>query len=287
VVQTTVENGQQVTTRFSSPRAERAEGETTTFERGTYTACEPCKDNPERPPLWQVKAARIIHNNSEQTIYYEDASLELFGMPIAYLPYFWTPDPTVKRKTGFLAPRYVYSSSLGVGASLPFFWAIAPNYDLTVTPTFLSRQGVLGEAEWRHRLETGSYRIQAATACAVFVGSSSASGGFSVAAGGTTTVRLFTCPSLVTAPPDDGTGPGGNPPGNNGNNTGGNPSNPDETANVTTLPQTGAGPETGVNVAGGSASMVVALALVALGALGWVSLRRRVVQTAREARRIT
>jgi LPS-assembly protein len=162
VVQTTVENGQTVTTRFSSPRAERAEGETTTFQRGTYTACEPCKDNPEKPPLWQVKAAKIIHNDSEQTIYYEDASLELFGLPVAYLPYFWTPDPTVKRKTGFLAPRYVYSSPLGVGASLPFFWAIAPNYDLTVTPTFLSRQGVLGEVEWRHRLDNGAYNIRAA-----------------------------------------------------------------------------------------------------------------------------
>lgn len=162
VVQTTVQDGQKVTTRFSSPRAERAEGETTTFERGTYTACEPCKEHPERPPLWQVKAAKIIHNNSEQTIYYENATLEILGLPVAYMPYFWTPDPTVKRKTGFLAPRYVVSNSLGFGGSIPFFWAIAPNYDLTVAPTFLTRQGVLGEAEWRHRLDTGSYNIRAA-----------------------------------------------------------------------------------------------------------------------------
>ncbi|MEZ0171566.1 LPS-assembly protein LptD [Microvirga sp. TS319] len=162
VVQTTVDNGRPVTTRFSSPRAERAEGETTVFERGTYTACEPCKEHPERPPLWQVKAAKIIHNNSEQTIYYEDATLEILGLPVAYLPYFWTPDPTVKRKTGFLAPRYVMSNTLGFGGSIPFFWAIAPNYDLTVAPTFLSRQGVLGEAEWRHRLETGSYNLRVA-----------------------------------------------------------------------------------------------------------------------------
>ncbi|NBJ09837.1 LPS-assembly protein LptD [Microvirga arsenatis] len=162
VVQTTVEQGRPLTTRFTAPRAERAEGETTTFERGTYTACEPCKDNPERPPLWQVKAAKIIHNNSERTIYYEDASLELFGIPVAYLPYFWTPDPTVKRKTGFLSPRYIYSNTLGYGGSIPFFWAIAPNYDLTITPTFLSRQGLLGQVEWRHRLETGSYNIRAA-----------------------------------------------------------------------------------------------------------------------------
>ncbi|MFC1458715.1 LPS-assembly protein LptD [Microvirga arabica] len=162
VVQTTVEQGRPLTTRFSAPRAERAEGETTTFERGTYTACEPCKDNPERPPLWQVKAAKIIHNNSERTIYYEDATLELLGIPVAYLPYFWTPDPTVRRKTGFLAPRYVYSNTLGYGGSIPFFWAIAPNYDLTISPTILSRQGVLGQVEWRHRLETGAYNIRAA-----------------------------------------------------------------------------------------------------------------------------
>jgi LPS-assembly protein len=162
VVQTTVEQGRPLTTRFSAPRAERAEGETTVFERGTYTACEPCKDNPERPPLWQVKAAKIIHNNSERTIYYEDATLELLGIPVAYLPYFWTPDPTVKRKTGFLSPRYVYSTSIGYGVSVPFFWAIAPNYDLTITPTYLSRQGLLAQAEWRHRLENGVYTVRAA-----------------------------------------------------------------------------------------------------------------------------
>ena len=161
-MQTTTDQRGEVTTRFSAPRAERAEGETTTFERGTYTACEPCKDNPERPPLWQVKAARIIHDNSERTIYYEDATLEFAGVPIAYLPYFWSPDPTVKRKTGFLAPRYVLSNTLGTGVATPFFWALAPNYDLTLTPTFLSRQGFLGEAEWRHRLENGQYSIRGA-----------------------------------------------------------------------------------------------------------------------------
>jgi LPS-assembly protein len=90
VTQTTEEGGRTVTTRFTAPRAERSGGETTVFERGTYTACEPCAQNPERPPLWQVKAARIIHNNAERTIYYENATLELAGIPVAYLPYFWT-----------------------------------------------------------------------------------------------------------------------------------------------------------------------------------------------------
>jgi LPS-assembly protein len=162
VEQTVRDQGKDVRARFTAPRAERAEGESTVFERGTYTACEPCANNPQRPPLWQVKAARIIHNNSERTIYYENASLEFMGVPVAYMPYFWTPDPTVKRKTGFLAPHYITSTALGTGVGVPFFWNIAPNYDLTLTPTFLSRQGVLGQAEWRHRLLNGAYNIRAA-----------------------------------------------------------------------------------------------------------------------------
>ncbi len=148
-------------TRLSAPRAERTDGETTVFERGTYTACDACKDDPSKPPLWQVRAKRIIHKNEERTIYYEDATLEFWGVPLAYIPYFSAPDSTVKRKSGFLPPHFVISTTLGYGASIPYFWAIAPNYDLTVTPTFMTRQGVLGQAEWRHRLMNGSYNIKA------------------------------------------------------------------------------------------------------------------------------
>jgi LPS-assembly protein len=153
-------------TRFTSPRAERTDGETTVFEKGLYTACEPCKDNPEKAPLWQVRAKRIIHKNNEQMVYYEDAQFELFGLPIAYLPYFSTPDNTVSRKTGWLSPTVISSNRLGLGFGMPFFWAIAPNKDLTLSPTILSRQGFLGDVEWRHRIDapwvTGSYNVRAA-----------------------------------------------------------------------------------------------------------------------------
>ena len=149
-------------TRFTAPRAERTDGETFVFDKGIYTACEPCKDNPEKPPLWQVRSARIIHKKSEQTIYYEHSRLEFAGVPIAYIPYMSGPDSTVKRKSGFLAPTFLNTSALGYGVGLPYFLTLAPNYDLTVTPTFLSRQGFLGQAEWRHRLVNGSYKIRAA-----------------------------------------------------------------------------------------------------------------------------
>ncbi|WP_131117137.1 LPS-assembly protein LptD [Lichenihabitans psoromatis] len=148
-------------TYFTAPRGERSAGETAVFDKGTYTACAPCKEHPERPPLWQLKAMKIIHNKEEKMIYFEDASFEFLGVPIAYLPYLSTPDPTVTRKTGFLAPGYVYESRLGFGASVPYFFNLAPNYDLTVTPTFLSKQGVLGQVEWRQRMMSGSYNIRA------------------------------------------------------------------------------------------------------------------------------
>ena len=147
-------------THFTSTRAERVDGETTVLENGTYTACEPCKDDPSKPPLWQVKAKRIIHQNSEQMVYYEDATIELAGMPIAWLPYLSVADPSVTRKSGLLTPSYSANLSRGVGVSMPLFWAISPDRDLTVTPTLFTRQGLLGQAQWRQQLATGAYDIR-------------------------------------------------------------------------------------------------------------------------------
>jgi LPS-assembly protein len=148
--------------RITAARGERIDGETSVFELGTYSACDTCKDNPEKPPLWQVKARRIIHKNSEQLMYFEDARLEFFGLPVGYIPYFSAPDPTVRRKSGILSPRYNHSTALGYGFTLPVFFALAPHYDLLWTPTAYSRQGMLNQLEWRHRLETGVYNIRAA-----------------------------------------------------------------------------------------------------------------------------
>ena len=147
--------------RFAAPHAERIDGESTVFEKGTYTACEPCKDDPEKPPLWQVRATKIIHKNEERMIYYENATIEFGGFPVFWMPYASAPDPTVKRKTGFLPPHYIANTALGTGISIPFFWNLAPDYELRLTPTLLSRQGLLMQTEWRQRLENGHYNIRA------------------------------------------------------------------------------------------------------------------------------
>ncbi|MFG1351794.1 LPS-assembly protein LptD [Xanthobacter autotrophicus] len=149
-------------THFAATRADRTDGNVTVFQNGVYTACEPCKDDPSKPPLWQIKAKKIVHNEEEKMIYYQDAWVEFFGMPVAYFPYLSSPDPTVKRKTGFLIPEFFSSSQIGYGVSTPFFWNIAPDRDLTLTPSFTTKQGVLMEAEWRQRLINGAYTIRAA-----------------------------------------------------------------------------------------------------------------------------
>ncbi len=160
-VQQSVERkNETVRVRFSAPRGERVNGEQTSFDYGSYTACEPCKDAPEKPPLWQIKAQKIIHNNETHTIYFEESTLEIAGIPVVYLPYFEAPDPSERRKTGFLTPRFISTTALGRGVSLPYFINFAPNYDLTLTPTLLSRQGVLGQAEFRHRLDNGFYSLR-------------------------------------------------------------------------------------------------------------------------------
>jgi LPS-assembly protein len=148
-------------TRMAATRADRSSGNYTVFENGVYTACAPCRDDPKKPPLWQVKGARIIHDQAEKMLYFENAQLEFFGVPMAYLPYFSTPDPTVKRKTGFLMPSYTSTSNYGVGVEVPFYWAIAPDYDATINPRITTRQGVLFQGEFRQRLIDGSYQIRA------------------------------------------------------------------------------------------------------------------------------
>lgn len=148
-------------TRMAASRAERSEGNYTVFQNGVYTACAACKDDPKKPPLWQVKGARIIHDQTEKMMYFEDARLEFLGTPLAYLPYFSTPDPTVKRKTGFLMPGYTSVSNLGFGIETPFYWAIAPDYDATFSPRYTVQQGLLMQAEFRQRLMDGAYQIRA------------------------------------------------------------------------------------------------------------------------------
>ena len=149
-------------TYFAAESAERREGRVTTFNNGVYTACEPCRDKPGKAPIWRIKSQRIVWDGQEKTITFRNARFELFGLPIAYLPYFVTADPTVKRKSGFLFPGIHYKTELGVGVSIPYYLALSPTYDATFTGTYYTNQGFLGQAEWRQRFDNGQYNVHIA-----------------------------------------------------------------------------------------------------------------------------
>ncbi len=146
-------------TRIIAERAQRREGNVTEFQQGRFT---PCRSEGGMPPLWCISAASVVHDQTAATISYQDAQFEMFGYPIVYLPYFEHADPSVKRKSGFLAPGYSNSSALGLGLEIPYYFALNPSYDLTIYPKYFSKQGLLMQADWRQRIFNGEYTIKLA-----------------------------------------------------------------------------------------------------------------------------
>ncbi|MCJ8240121.1 LPS-assembly protein LptD [Peteryoungia algae] len=149
-------------TRLVAESAERVGGTQMILHKGVYTACLPCAENPSRPPIWQVKAERVVQDGKKQTVRLEKARFELFGRSIATLPFIEVPDNTVKRKSGFLFPEFRSGENVGFGISVPYYIAIAPDRDATITTTGFSAQGVLLEAEVRQRFEKGQASLRLA-----------------------------------------------------------------------------------------------------------------------------
>ncbi|MEQ1698180.1 MAG: LPS-assembly protein LptD [Hyphomicrobiaceae bacterium] len=146
-------------TRIAARRAIRKDGNVTEFSDARYT---PCKSNPGMPPMWCISAARIVHDQKAQSISFQDAQFEFLGVPIVPLPYFEAPDPTVKRRSGFLLPSVGSSTTLGVSVETPYYFALSPQYDFLFSPEYLSKQGILWKGDWRHRLANGEYEVKVA-----------------------------------------------------------------------------------------------------------------------------
>jgi LPS-assembly protein len=149
-------------TKLAAVNGERRNGNEIILNQAVYTACTPCATNPDYRSLWNIKAQRIIQNGTTHTVRLENARFELFGKPIVFLPVLEVPDGTVKRKSGFLFPRFRYTQKLGAGISVPYYWAISPTMDATVTGTGLTRQGFLLEGEFRQQFETGQHVLRMA-----------------------------------------------------------------------------------------------------------------------------
>ena len=116
------------------------------LSKGVFTVCQKKED---RCPPWTLQAKEIIHDNIKKTIYYKNAILKIYDIPIFYFPRFLHPDPTVKRASGFLNPFFTNSTNLGTGFGLPYYWVISHDKDLTFTPKIYEKENVLFLSEYR------------------------------------------------------------------------------------------------------------------------------------------
>ncbi len=149
--------------RFTATEAKRENGGVkTTMTDATYTVCHVCEIDPH--PLWQIKASEVVHDAEDKSVKYKNARLELLGVPIVYSPIFSHPDPTLKRKSGFLRPQYGWTTALGTHVQGGYYYDIAPDKDMTLQVEPTSLAGTLVQGEWRERFANGQLTVNASTA---------------------------------------------------------------------------------------------------------------------------
>jgi LPS-assembly protein len=149
-------------TRIVAQSASRQAGNVTVFEKGWFTPCKVCEEDPSRPPTWRIRAGKITHKRDQATLTYKNAVFDFFGVPVLWVPYFQSADPTVKRKSGFLMPTYSHSEELGTTVQVPYYFALSDHYDFTFAPMYTEKAGTLLLGNWRQRLSSGGYRVELA-----------------------------------------------------------------------------------------------------------------------------
>lgn len=135
-------------------------GNLTAMRRVAASSCTICAGNPT--PLWEIRAREVIHDAAARQIYFSDASLRFYGVPILYLPTLRVPDPTMDRATGFLMPKLRSTTALGTGLKLPYFITLGSSRDLTVTPYFTLQGNRTVELRYRQAFASGDIVIEGA-----------------------------------------------------------------------------------------------------------------------------
>ena len=115
-----------------------------------YTPCLQNNYIVKNCPGWKLTAKKVIHDEEKQSVYYEGATLSILNVPVLYSPFFSHPDPTVKKKSGILMPSVSSDNNLGNTFSIPYFYNISSNYDLTITPTFQTKADNYYTLNYRH-----------------------------------------------------------------------------------------------------------------------------------------
>lgn len=137
----------------------RVDDRYTRLDRVVASSCEVCANAPT--PLWEIRASRVIHDDLERQLYFENAQFRVAGIPVLYFPRLRLPDPSVERSTGLLIPQFTSSSDLGSGIKLPYFVTLGDHSDVTLTP-YLSSSTTTLEFDYRRLLRNGSITIEGA-----------------------------------------------------------------------------------------------------------------------------
>ncbi len=109
----------------------KIDNENSIFNKSIFTLCDYRKN--DKCPPWTVQSKKMLHDKKKKTIYYNNAVVKIYNIPVFYLPKLSHPDPTVDRRSGFLPPSFSDSKNLGAGISVPYFWAINDDKNFTVT----------------------------------------------------------------------------------------------------------------------------------------------------------
>ncbi|WP_372573171.1 LPS-assembly protein LptD [Ruegeria jejuensis] len=145
--------------QLASLQMTRVGGRYTQLYKTAVTSCHVCEDG--RPPLWQIRAQKVTHDQAERQLYFEGAQFRVLDVPVFYFPALRLPDPTLKRASGFLVPSIRSTSQLGIGVRVPYFFKLGDHRDLTLTPYLSPKTRTLG-FRYRQAFRRGRININGA-----------------------------------------------------------------------------------------------------------------------------
>ena len=125
------------------------------FNKSVFTLCE-FKENEKCPP-WTLQASKMTHDNKSKTIYYDNAVIKIYDVPIFYLPFLSHPDPSVERRSGLLPPTFSDSKNLGSGIAIPYFWDLAKDKNFTVTSRLFVDENPLFIGEYHQAFKNSNF----------------------------------------------------------------------------------------------------------------------------------
>jgi LPS-assembly protein len=133
----------------------------TLLTNATYAPCGDCIDDQGRRIGWSVSASKVVYNAEDGSVYLEQPSLALLGIPVAWLPFFWLPDTSDTALDNVRMPNFSYSEETGARLEVPVAAYTSRWTDIILTPTLLTRQGFLMGAEWIQRFDRGQFQVKA------------------------------------------------------------------------------------------------------------------------------